>query len=109
MRSYAGLTAVDLANDLEARLARADASIDAAVAASTDPERRAHLDAAARHANAGGGRSGSLATVHPDPAIREAATAAMARIAAWRATAFSRSDLARTLDSIDESALDVAD
>ena len=108
MRSYAGLTTTDLANDLESRLARADAAIDAAVGASTDPERLGHLDAAARHVNAGRGRSGSLAIVHPDPAIRDAANAALARIAAWRAEAFSRSDLWRMLERIDDAALDVA-
>ena len=108
MRSYSGLTTTDLANDLESRLALADAAIDAAVGASTDPERLGHLDAVARHVNAGRGRSGSLASVHPDPAIREAANAALSRIAAWRAAAFSRSDLSRMLERIDDAALDVA-
>ena len=46
--------------------------------------------------------------MHPDPAIREAANAALGRIAAWRAEAFSRSDLSRMLERIDDAALDVA-
>ncbi len=105
MRSYAGLTAADLATDLDARLALADLAIDAAVAAPTDSLRLQHLDAAARHANAGRGRSGSLASVHPDANIREVANEQLVRLAGWRAAAFSRTDLARMLESIDEAPL----
>lgn len=108
MRSYAGLTPEDLARDLDQRLRLADAAIDAAVGAGTDAERLTYLDAAARHVNAGRGRSGSLWAVHPDAAIRDAATAQLARIAAWRAAAFSRADLSVTVEAIDEEALDVA-
>src|SRR5215510_9516348 len=93
VRTYAGLRPEDLTRELDARLLAADAAIDAATAATTDAERLRHLDSAARHVNAGWGRSAALWAVHPDPSMRDAATAEMARLGAWRAATFARPDL----------------
>ena len=68
-----------------------------------------HLIRAARHSTAAYGRSAALRTVHPDPAIREAAGDAQQRFAAWQASVFARRDLFAALDAADASSLSPAE
>src|SRR5689334_1898201 len=77
---FASLRPADLAPALDQRLALADRELDAAVLAAPDTATvLAHLDRAARHGQAGYGRTATLWAVHPDAEMRTAATAAMVR------------------------------
>jgi len=107
VQTFAGIRPADLEPDLESSLARADAALDEAVAASLDTAAvLVHLDRASRHALAGYGRTGTLWAVHPDADLRAASTKALVRFEAWRARAFARQDLYGALGVLGVDGLD---
>ena len=112
MKTYAALRPKDLEAALGEGTALADADVDVAIATARRGDVRAvldHLFRAARHSTAAYGRSAALRTVHPDPAIREAAGDAQVRFEAWQASVFAGRDLFAALDAADGSALSPAE
>jgi Zn-dependent oligopeptidase len=112
MEPFTGLGPREIESALERGIALADQEIEGVVAAgragdTTDVLRRLVLTA--RHARSAYGRSAALWAVHPDPATREAASAALSRFEAWQAATFARADLYGAIATLDDANLTPAD